>query len=159
MRFETGPGVQARADWGETRQVRFSTGEVLTRYVFTMVLAFSRLRFVLYLPEVTQAWLLWAHTRAFEYFRGRAAHDPLRQPQAAGAAAAAGGALAAALAGLRTALWVCATGLLAGTAPDEGSVENAVGFHERDFLRVWSRPPRMTPTSTHGRSLGATRWS
>jgi transposase len=70
VRFETPPGLQAQADRGESRNLRFSSGEVVTRCFFTMVLAFSQLRFVVYLPQVTQAWLLWAHTRAFAFFQG-----------------------------------------------------------------------------------------
>jgi transposase len=29
VRFETAPGLQAQADWGESREVRFATGEVV----------------------------------------------------------------------------------------------------------------------------------
>src|SRR5262249_22817699 len=70
VRFETPPGLQAQADRGESREVHFATGEVVTRYFFALVLGFSRLRFVTYLPEITQSWLLWAHTRAFDFFGG-----------------------------------------------------------------------------------------
>jgi transposase len=55
VRFETSPGLQGQADWGETRGVCFSTGEVVKRYLFALVLGYSRLRFVIYLPEISQS--------------------------------------------------------------------------------------------------------
>ena len=42
----------------------------MKRYFFALVLGYSRLRFVIYLPEISQSWLLWAHTRAFDFFGG-----------------------------------------------------------------------------------------
>jgi transposase len=134
VRFETGPGVQGQADWGETRQLRFASGEVLTRYFFTMVLSFSRLRFVVYLPEVTQSWLLWAHTRAFDYFGGvprtilydnpkqivrRPRPEMIWQPRLL--------AFASHYGYVPRACWPA-------RPQTKGKVENAVGFHERDFL-------------------------
>lgn len=142
VRFETGPGVQGQADWGETRQLRFASGEVLTRYFFTMVLSFSRLRFVVYLPEVTQSWLLWAHTRAFDYFGGvprtilydnpkqivqRPRPEVIWQPRLL--------AFASHYGYVPQACWPA-------RPQTKGKVENAVGFHERDFLLGLEPLPR-----------------
>jgi transposase len=134
VRYETEPGLQAQADWGESRTVRFASGPVLTRYFFTMVLSYSRLRFVTYLPTVTQAWLLWAHVQAFRFFGGvpqRILYDNPKQlvkrPRP-------------------NLLWqerLLAFASHYGYVPQacwpyrpqtKGKVENAVGYHERDFL-------------------------
>jgi hypothetical protein len=48
VRFESAPGLQAQAHWGETREVRFTSGEVVRRYFFALVLGCSRLRFGIY---------------------------------------------------------------------------------------------------------------
>jgi hypothetical protein len=53
--FETSPRVRAHADWGESRDVCFATGRSGTQYFFALVLGFSRLRLVTYLPEITQS--------------------------------------------------------------------------------------------------------
>jgi transposase len=45
VRFETLPGLQAQADWGEERLV-WSDGTRATVYRFAMVLGDSRLRYV-----------------------------------------------------------------------------------------------------------------
>ena len=134
VRFETAPGVQAQADWGESRQVRFAGGELLLRYFFALVLGFSRLRFVIYLPAITQSWLLWAHTRAFDFFGGvpeRILYDNPRQlvkrprPQL--------------LWQERLLSFASHYGFLPQACwpyrpQTKGKVENTIGYHERDFL-------------------------
>lgn len=134
VRFETAPGLQAQADWGESREVGFATGEVVTRYFFAMVLAFSRLRFVVYLPEISQAWLLWAHTRAFAFFGGvpeRILYDNPRQlvkrprPELLWQERLL--AFASHYGFLPQACWPY-------RPQTKGKVENAIGYHERDFL-------------------------
>lgn len=134
VRYETEPGLQAQADWGESRTVPFASGAVLTRYFFTMVLSYSRLRFVVYLPSVAQAWLLWAHVQAFRFLGGvpqRILYDNPKQlvkrPRP-------------------NLLWqerLLAFASHYGFLPQacwpyrpqtKGKVENAVGYHERDFL-------------------------
>jgi transposase len=149
VRFETGPGVQAQADWGETRQLRFVSGEVLTRYFFTMVLSFSRLRFVVYLPAVTQAWLLWAHTRAFDYFAGvprTILYDNPKQlvtrprPELSWQSRLL--AFASHYGYVPQACWPA-------RPQTKGKVENAVGYHERDFLLG------MTPLPKNDADLNA----
>lgn len=134
VRFETAPGLQAQADWGEWRELRFASGEVLRRYFFALVLGFSRLRFVIYLPEISQAWLLWAHTRAFAFFGGvpeRILYDNPRQlvkrprPQL--------------LWQERLLSFASHYGFLPQACwpyrpQTKGKVENTIGYHERDFL-------------------------
>lgn len=134
VRFETAPGEQAQADWGESREVRFAGGEVLTRYFFALVLGFSRLRFVVYLPAITQSWLLWAHTRAFDFFGGvpeRILYDNPRQlvkrprPELVWQERLL--AFASHYGFLPQACWPY-------RPQTKGKVENAIGYHERDFL-------------------------
>lgn len=134
VRFETMPGVQAQADWGESREVGFANGEVLRRYFFALVLGFSRLRFVIYLPEITQSWLLWAHTRAFDFFGGvpeRILYDNPRQlvkrprPELLWQERLL--AFASHYGFLPQACWPY-------RPQTKGKVENAIGYHERDFL-------------------------
>jgi transposase len=141
VRFETAPGVQAQADWGESREVRFATGEVLRRYFFALVLGFSRLRFVIYLPEVSQSWLLWAHTRAFAFFGGvpeQILYDNPRQlvkrprPQLLWQERLL--AFASHYGFLPRACWPY-------RPQTKGKVENAIGYHERDFLLGLEPPP------------------
>jgi hypothetical protein len=114
--------------------VRFATGEVLRRYFFALVLGFSRLRFVIYLPEISQAWLLWAHTRAFDFFGGvpeRILYDNPKQlvkrprPQL--------------LWQERLLSFASHYGFLPQACwpyrpQTKGKVENTIGYHERDFL-------------------------
>jgi transposase len=135
VRFETSPGLQAQADWGESRCVRFASGLVVTRYYLTLVLSYSRLRFVIYLPAVTQSWLLWAHTRAFAFFGGvpeRILYDNPKQlvkrPRPALVWQERLLAFASHYGFLPQACWPA-------RPQTKGKVENAVGYHERDFLR------------------------
>jgi transposase len=134
VRFETAPGLQAQADWGETRDVRFASGEVVRRYFFALVLGYSRLRFVIYLPEITQSWLLWAHTRAFAFFGGvpeRILYDNPKQlvkrprPELVWQERLL--AFASHYSYLPQACWPY-------RPQTKGKVENAIGYHERDFL-------------------------
>jgi transposase len=134
VRFETAPGLQAQADWGESREVRFSSGEVVKRYFFALVLGYSRLRFVIYLPEISQSWLLWAHTRAFDFFGGipeRILYDNPKQlvkrprPELVWQERLL--AFASHYGYLPQACWPY-------RPQTKGKVENAIGYHERDFL-------------------------
>jgi len=134
VRFETAPGLQAQADWGESREIRFATGEVVTRYFFALVLGFSRLRFVIYLPEIAQSWLLWAHTRAFDFFGGvpeRILYDNPKQlvkrPRPDVVWQERLLAFASHYGYLPQACWPY-------RPQTKGKVENAIGYHERDFL-------------------------
>jgi transposase len=134
VRFETSPGVQAQADWGESRDVRFADGSIVTRYFFSLVLAFSRLRFVIYLPSVAQPWLLWAHIKAFAFFGGvpqtilydnpktlvlRPRPDLVWHERLL--------AFASHYSFVPQACWPA-------RAQTKGKIENTIGFHRRDFL-------------------------
>lgn len=71
VRFETAPGKQGQADWGE---LKLWIGGVLTKInIFTMVLGYSRRGFAWAYPDQTIASLLDAHERAFTHFGGRPA--------------------------------------------------------------------------------------
>lgn len=141
VRFETGPGVQAQADWGETRQLRFASGEEATRYFFALVLGYSRLRFVMYLPQITLSWLLWAHARAFDFFGGvpeRILYDNPKQlvkrPRPDVAWQERLLAFASHYGYLPQACWPY-------RPQTKGKVENTIGYHERDFLLGLDPPP------------------
>jgi transposase len=141
VRFETMPGVQAQADWGESREVRFAGGEVLRRYFFALVLGFSRLRFVIYLPQISQSWLLWAHTRAFDFFGGvpeRILYDNprslVKRPRPKLLWQERLLSFASHYGFLPQACWPY-------RPQTKGKVENAIGYHERDFLLGLEPPP------------------
>jgi transposase len=134
VRFETSPGVQAQADWGESREVGFADGSQVTRYFFSLVLAFSRLRFVVYLPSVAQHWLLWAHLRAFAFFGGvpqTILYDNPKslvlRPRPALIWHERLLAFASHYGFVPQACWPA-------RAQTKGKVENAIGYHRRDFL-------------------------
>jgi len=67
-RFETEPGEQAQADWGEVR-VRFAT-ELAKVHIFVMTLGFSRRAWVEGYEHERMESLLSAHEHAFEHFGG-----------------------------------------------------------------------------------------
>lgn len=69
VRFETLPGAQAQADWGQERVV-WADGTAETVYSFAMVLGYSRLRYVEYTTRQDLPTLLACHIRAFHYFEG-----------------------------------------------------------------------------------------
>jgi transposase len=65
-RFETDPGEQAQADWGEVR-VRFATG-LAKVHIFVMTLGFSRRAWAEGYEHERMDSLLSAHEHAFEHF-------------------------------------------------------------------------------------------
>ncbi len=67
-RFETEPGQQAQADWGQVR-VRFESGPAEVR-IFVMTLGFSRRAWAEGYENERMASLLAAHEHAFEHFGG-----------------------------------------------------------------------------------------
>ncbi len=69
VRFETGPGRQAQADWGSTAVV--IGGEPVRVHLFVMTLGFSRRMFVRAYPNERLAALVDGHERAFAHFGGR----------------------------------------------------------------------------------------
>lgn len=64
------PGDQAQVDFGE-KKLRTGTGEFIRVYFFSMVLCFSRYKFVLFRdhPFTSQS-AVEAHEKAFEFFQG-----------------------------------------------------------------------------------------
>jgi transposase len=67
-RFETGPGEQAQADWGE---VRVLLGTLLTQvHIFVMTLGYSRRGWAEGYEHERMESLLSAHEHAFEHFGG-----------------------------------------------------------------------------------------
>jgi transposase len=142
VRFETAPGEQAQADWGESRQVAFTSGEIVVRYFFALVLGFSRLRFVVYLPSVTQSWLLWAHVQAFAYFGGvprRILYDNprslVKRPRPELVWQERLLAFASHYGFVPQACWPA-------RPQTKGKVEQTIGYHERDFLLGLEPVPR-----------------
>jgi transposase len=67
-RFETGPGEQAQADWGEVR-VRLG-GQVAEVHIFVMTLGYSRRGWAEGYEHERMESLLAAHEHAFEHFGG-----------------------------------------------------------------------------------------
>jgi transposase len=67
-RFETAPGEQAQADWGEVR-VRLG-GEIVQVHIFVMTLGYSRRGWAEGYEHERMESLLSAHEHAFEHFGG-----------------------------------------------------------------------------------------
>ncbi len=69
LRYETKPGVQAQVDWGELGTIEID-GKVKKLYCFSMILGYSRVRFVEFTLSIDTPTLLNCHINAFEYFGG-----------------------------------------------------------------------------------------
>lgn len=69
IRFESIPGLQAQVDWADF-QVNESTGQVLTYYLFIMVLGFSRAIYAELVKSCTMQTFMDAHIRAIKYLGG-----------------------------------------------------------------------------------------
>jgi transposase len=70
VRFETPPGRQAQADWAYCGKFPNAQGTLLSIYVFTLVLAFSRLLFVRFTTSMQMKHLLECHQEAFAFLGG-----------------------------------------------------------------------------------------
>jgi transposase len=68
-RFETKPGVQAQVDWSNCIYV-LPDGTWKTVYCFSMVLGYSRMRYVEFCTTTDLTTFLKCHQNAFEYFGG-----------------------------------------------------------------------------------------
>ena len=68
IRFETAPGKQFQADWGEG-ETRIGGKSVVIKF-FTMVLGYSRMLYAQIVNDEKLETLLQAHNKAFEYFGG-----------------------------------------------------------------------------------------
>lgn len=69
IRFETIPGFQAQVDWADFQVIQ-SSGQVLTYYLFIMVLGFSRAIYAELVKSCTMQAFMEAHMRAFQYLGG-----------------------------------------------------------------------------------------
>ncbi|WP_073379637.1 IS21 family transposase [Desulfofustis glycolicus] len=68
-RFETEPGCQAQVDWGDFR-IDNGNGSSSTRYLFLMVLGYSRAFYIEFVEACTLESFLDCHIRAFSYLHG-----------------------------------------------------------------------------------------
>jgi len=69
IRYETGPGEQAQADWVDFG-MQMVDGERTHLYAFVMVLSYSRMRFVRFTTDLRTETFIECHLAAFEYFGG-----------------------------------------------------------------------------------------
>jgi transposase len=80
-RYETKPGVQAQVDWGECGHIEID-GAPRKLYCFTMILGYSRMRYVEFTLHVDVYTLIQCHLNAFQYFGGYPAevlYDNMKQ--------------------------------------------------------------------------------
>ena len=70
VRFETGPGEQAQADWAECGHLPDGSGHLVRVYAFVMVLSFSRMLYLEFTPSMRLPTLLRCHNHAFAFFGG-----------------------------------------------------------------------------------------
>jgi transposase len=68
-RYETGPGIQAQADWGEIEKI-IVDGIETKLYCFTMVLGYSRTRYVEFTIDTKTETFIQCHINAFQFFGG-----------------------------------------------------------------------------------------
>ncbi|MYL65487.1 IS21 family transposase [Bacillus hwajinpoensis] len=69
VRYETSPGKQAQMDWGEIGKYEVN-GEQKEVYAFTMVLSYSRMKYVEFTDSMNLETLMKCHMNAFAYFNG-----------------------------------------------------------------------------------------
>ena len=69
LRYETKPGVQAQVDWAEC-YYDLPEGDRIKVYCFSMVLGYSRMRFLEFTRSTDLYTFLLCHQHAFEYFGG-----------------------------------------------------------------------------------------
>jgi transposase len=68
-RYETKPGVQSQVDWAECGRIDID-GQSRKLYCFTMVLGYSRMRYVEFTLHIDVHTLIECHSNAFHYFGG-----------------------------------------------------------------------------------------
>jgi transposase len=69
LRYETKPGVQAQVDWGELGTVEVD-GKIKKLFCFSMILGYSRMRYVECTLSIDTSTLIQCHLNAFQYFGG-----------------------------------------------------------------------------------------
>ncbi|MCD6579623.1 IS21 family transposase [bacterium] len=70
MRFETMPGKQSQVDWGTAGTYIDENGKKKYIYFFTMILGYSRMRYVEFVTSMKEETFLKCHINAFHYFGG-----------------------------------------------------------------------------------------
>ena len=70
LRYETKPGVQSQVDWGELGTIEVD-GKFKKLFCFSMVLGYSRMRYVEFTLSIDTPTLIQSHLNAFLYFGGR----------------------------------------------------------------------------------------
>lgn len=68
-RFETEPGRQAQVDWGDFQIVQ-PDGNNTTKYMFLMILGYSRAMYLEFVDHCTLETFLDCHQRALQYLKG-----------------------------------------------------------------------------------------
>ena len=69
LRYETKPGIQAQVDWGEVGKVEVD-GKIKKLFCFSMVLGYSRMRYVEFTLSIDTPTLIQCHLNSFTYFCG-----------------------------------------------------------------------------------------
>lgn len=69
LRYETPPGVQIQVDWADCYSIEVD-GKVRKVYCFSIVLGFSRMRYMEFTLTTDVYTLIQCHLHAFEYFGG-----------------------------------------------------------------------------------------
>ena len=69
LRYETKPGVQAQVDWGELGTIEVD-GNTKKLSCFSMILGYSRMRYVEFTLSIDTPTLIQCHLNAFQYFGG-----------------------------------------------------------------------------------------
>lgn len=69
IRYETKPGTQAQVDWGECDRIEVD-GQVRKLYCFSIILGYSRMRYMEFTLSTDVYTLIQCHMHAFEYFGG-----------------------------------------------------------------------------------------
>ncbi|QDP42132.1 IS21 family transposase [Radiobacillus deserti] len=69
IRYETTPGKQAQMDWGHVGKFEVDQ-ELKEIYAFTMVLSYSRMKYVEFTDSMDLETLMKCHMNAFAYFNG-----------------------------------------------------------------------------------------
>ena len=69
LRYETKPGVQSQVDWGELGTVEVD-GKIKKLFCFSMILGYSRMRYVEFTLSTDTPTLIQSHLNAFQYFGG-----------------------------------------------------------------------------------------
>jgi transposase len=67
LRYETKPGVQAQVDWGECDRIGVD-GQFRKLYCFSIILGYSRMRYMEFTLSTDVSTLIQCHLHAFEYF-------------------------------------------------------------------------------------------